>query len=194
MLLVSPTKLKLQMPASTEFARIWAKLKYKQRRSPMRIVVALLLTLSCGLIQAQEWRKEPLSVIDQRYMSNQQDSLDSIARSELGRQFNGEANNDLAILQALLDQKLVSSDQRELLQGMGIILGNLVKQKEGLLWVAYTDKYGRSRALEIPGTDEFLFPITMISRRAEVGIQVNVRDIYNRALQIVDEIRKAPPF
>ena len=65
----------------------------------------------------------------------------------------------------------------------------------GLLWVIYQDKYGRSRSLQVPGFDkDFIFPVTQVSRKAEVGIKVDVREIYKELQQAVIDIRNKPPF
>ena len=44
--------------------------------------------------------------------------------------------------------------------------------------------------LAIPTQDEVIFPMTMISRRAEVGNTVNVDEIYKKAQAAVADIRK----
>ena len=44
--------------------------------------------------------------------------------------------------------------------------------------VIYEDAHGRSRALRYRESDEYLFPVTMISRRQEVGKPDPVRPRY----------------
>lgn len=158
-----------------------------------RIVLVLISLWSVSLL-AQQWRTEPISAIDQQYISNQLDSVDSLARRYLGRQLNGQKSNDLAVLQLLLDKELVKADQVVQLQAMGIVLGRLLKEQKGLNWVIYVDKLGRSRALQVVGIKEFIFPATQISRRAEVGLKVDVAKVYTELEQAVIDIRNKPEF
>ena len=95
----------------------------------------------------------------------------------------------------LLDEKIVGREQVRELQAMGLILGEILKSEKGLSWIIYFDKYGRSRSLQVPGFDkEFIFPATQVSRKAEVGIKVQVREVYQRLEQAVVDIRNKPPF
>ncbi len=160
----------------------------------MRSVILALLVLLAPLSHAQEWRTEPLSAIDQRYIEDARGRLDDIARRHLGRQFSGDQQFDLRLLQTMLDRQLVRRDQIDLLQAMGFVLGDLLKREENLNWVIYIDKRGRSRALEVPGKREFIFPVTMISRRVEAGIDVNVEEIYQRARGISRDIKGRTGF
>ncbi|MFT5034040.1 MAG: hypothetical protein ACI9OO_001976, partial [Bacteroidia bacterium] len=109
-------------------------------------------------------------------------------------QFNGRKQNDLEVLQALLDRKLVEADETSKLQGMGVVLGDILLKEKKLVWTIYTDRMGRSRALEIPGKREFVFPMTMISRRVEAGAEVNVLEVYKKAAKIVDVIQDKRGF
>lgn len=159
-------------------------------RLPALVLIALLSVTA----SAQSWRTEPMTPVDQQYLSDQRDSIDNLARSHLGRQINGDKANDLHVIQMLLDRKVVQGSQVRELQAMGLILGTLLKAEKGLNWTIYTDRYGRSRALKLPGIDEFIFPATQISRRAEVGITVDVAAVYRELQQAVIDIRNKPPF
>jgi Domain of unknown function (DUF3806) len=159
----------------------------------IRIILIMIGLYSLSSI-AQEWRTRPISPIDQQYIAKQVDSIDSLSRRYLGRQLNGRKDNDLKILQQLLDKDIVKSDQVTELQAMGIVLGRLLKEQKGLNWVIYVDKLGRSRALQVLGVDEFIFPATQISRRAEVGIKVNVAKVYAELEKAVVDIRTKPEF
>ena len=44
------------------------------------------------------------------------------------------------------------------------------------------------------GIEEFIFPATQISRRAEVGINVDVGKVYAELEQAVVDIRNKPPY
>lgn len=157
-------------------------------------VLVLLAGLSCSL-NAQEWRTEPLSEIDRQYMADRHEAISALARSHFGRQLNGKKSNDLPILQRLLDDGVVGRDQVALLQGMGMVLGDLLKREYGLTWVVYRDSVGRSRSLQVPGFDkDFIFPVTRISRLVTAGADVDVAAIYRELEQSIDDIRNKPPF
>lgn len=158
----------------------------------MFMVVAGLAAQS---LHADEWRTEKLSPNEREFMEKQREGIDDLARRHFGRQLNGDKYNDIAVMQRLLDDNIVTSSQVAELQAMGIVLGQLLKAEKGLSWIVYFDKYGRSRALQLPGFEkEFIFPTTQLSRKAEVGIRVNVMDIYKILEQSVVDIRNKPPF
>ena len=98
------------------------------------------------------------------------------------------------MLQSLLDQRIVKSDQVLLLQAMGVVMGDLLSEELKMPWVIYEDKLGRSRALRLGVSDHYLFPITMISRRAEVGAPVDVRAIYDKAVAAMAPYLPKMPF
>jgi hypothetical protein len=155
----------------------------------------LLGCLAGAASQAQEPpRISDLSYLDRQYMQQRRDELNDLASTELGRQFRGERDSDLALLQLLLDRRLVRPDDTARLQGMGIILGDLLAQALDMHWVVYEDDLGRSRALRYRDSDNYLFPVTMISRRQEAGNRTPVQVIYDKAYDIIDPLRTPLPF
>jgi hypothetical protein len=166
--------------------------------SSKRLTAALLM-LSCLWLTTASLAEEParigkLSTVDLQFMEQQRQSLQDLATANLGRQFNGVTDSDIDLLQTLLDQRLVRADQVQELQAMGVILGDLLAAELGMHWVIFEDPLGRSRALRYRETDNFLFPITMIARRREVGNTTPVADIYQKAYDIIDSSRLPLPF
>jgi hypothetical protein len=165
----------------------------------IRLHIAILLAMALMLpalrvAAAGEPRIAELSSLDKQYMTQQRELIADLAALELGRRFNGNPDNDLQILQLLLDRRLVLPDQTRELQAMGIILGDLLAADLGMDWVVYEDPQGRSRALRYQQSDEYLFPVTMISRRREVGNQTPVAVIYQKARDIIEPLLPAQPF
>lgn len=154
-----------------------------------------LLLLLAGPVSAQDrvWISE-LSELDRRYMNQQRTDIDDIARRQLGQGFSGQKDRDLDLLQRMLDRELVRPDQTREQQAMGLILGDLLAQELGMHWVVYEDQQGRSRALRYRETDNYLFPMTMISRRQEVANQTSVHDIYQQAVEAITRYREPLPF
>ena len=119
---------------------------------------------------------------DQAILQAKRAQVDDIAQRELGRSLDGIVAHDLSVLQDLLDRKIVTPDQRLTLQAMGVVLGDLYVRQGTFHWVSYTDDLGKSLAVQIGKTGEVLFPVTMISRLVEAGIDIDVEHIYEHGL------------
>ncbi len=162
---------------------------------PILSCFCLLLAFSApAMANPQELVIEELSYLDRSYMARQRDTLGDLAARNLGRHFQGSRDNDLAILQALLDRRLVRNDQVEELQAMGIIMGDLLADELDMDWVIYKDKVGRTRALRFGETDTYLFPNTMVSRRRTVGNMDSIADIYQKAYDSVAPLQTPSRF
>ncbi|MCB1704669.1 MAG: DUF3806 domain-containing protein [Halioglobus sp.] len=146
-----------------------------------------------GLAEEAVAISEP-SKLDLQYMEQQRQLLQELAANNLGRQFSGDRERDLDLLQTLLDRQLVRGDQVRELQAMGVIMGDLLAADLGMHWVIYEDRQGRSRALRDHDSDNYLFPITMIARRREVGNETPVVEIYRKAYDIIDASRPPERF
>lgn len=132
--------------------------------------------------------------IDKGHTQRQRASVDGLARRYLGSQLRGDKHNDLRILQRLLDRKIVGPSDTATLQAMGVVLGDIIASELGLSWVVYEDDDGRNRALRYKDRSEVLFPITMISRRAESGAKVDVEAIFNKAVESYRPLLPALPY
>jgi len=161
---------------------------------PLLQVALLALLLATGDLALAEVEIGELSYIDKTYMQQQRERVAQLSESNLGRKLNGTRDNDLDIMQQLLDRKLVTGEQTLELQALGVIMGDLLASDMGLDWVIYEDKLGRSRALRYQQTDNYLFPITMISRRREVDNTETVADIYQRARDSMAAVIEPLPF
>ena len=164
----------------------------------MRLLLPLMLLFGLAhgsaVMAQEELEISELSPLDNDYMTQQRNLLQELASRHLGRSFSGDRDRDLALLQTLLDKELVRADEVRELQAMGVILGDLLARELDMHWVVYEDNLGRSRALRYRQTDNYLFPVTMISRRREAGNTTSVRDIYHRAYATIDAARDPLPF
>ena len=156
----------------------------------MKMLVSLLLALLASTANAAQWRTDPLTPLDQRYMDERRQEVNSLAQMSLGRSFGHGRESDLRLIQNILDRKLLKPDDTAQLQALGIILGEHLRRENGLRWVIFSDAKGRSRALEVPAKDDFLFPVTQISSRVRVGADVDVKAIFQRLEQEVKRIKK----
>lgn len=159
------------------------------------LTIASLIAVMSSQIFAENWRTERISPTDRLYIKNQVASISDLAGRHFGRQINGQKINDIAVMQRLLNDNIVRASDVKKLQAIGIILGVLLKAEYSLEWIIYTDSYGRSRSLKLPGFDrDFIFPATQVSRKAEVGLTVNIAKIYAILEQSITDIRNKPPF
>lgn len=131
---------------------------------------------------------------DRNYLEKQVASIDQLARTELGTQVRQDLG-DLELLQRIVDRSLIEKDDTAALQAMGAVLGNVMTTDiPALEWKVYEDKLGRSRALCAKGTRECLFPITMLSRRMEVGLKPDVDKVYEEAIDLMAKYLPQYPY
>ncbi len=121
---------------------------------------------------------------DKNHFKSQRLTIVDVAREKLGSEVRGD-KRDLALLQRIIHKGLFKKEQRLELQAMGVILGDLLQKELGLNWKIYEDSVGRSRALCVEDTLDCLYPVTMLSRRIEVGLMPNVQEIYDYAVATI---------
>ncbi len=137
---------------------------------------------------------EDIGWIDRSKMDKEISKINELAQSRLGASLRRDLS-DLDTLQRIIDGNLVKREDYASQQAMGVVMAQvfLADFPQTLEWKIYRDSLGRSRALCAKGTMECLFPITMLSRRMEVGSQPNVRKIYQDAIDMLaDYLPKIP--
>lgn len=167
---------------------------------PLRFCLSLLLTLAMSLIAAgatadfrinaedEKKAKQKVSELtwaDKNDLARKEQAVESVGQRHFGQSLRHD-KSDLKLLQRIADRKLIKQNDVENLQALGVVLGNTLQQELGLKWQVYSDRKGRSRALCVPNTEHCLFPMTMLSRRLEVGLPVNVKRIYQDAVAVID--------
>ena len=131
---------------------------------------------------------EGLTERDYRQMGRQRERIAQLARRHVGRVPSGSLR-DIELIQELLDRRAIEADDVWALQGLGITLGDVLAQQFAIPWVVVNDDYGRSRALQIGDDEDFVFPVTIISKRVEAGQTVYVDTLYEEAAATVREVR-----
>ena len=142
----------------------------------------LLLLCALGAHAGPPAAAGPLELSDEQYLEQQRRTVHELAALYLGRGFAGQRAHDLETLQLLLDERVVGATDVRLLQATGVVMGDLLARELDMHWVIYADRAGRSRALQLGNSQNFLFPITMISRRVKADIEVRVADVYASAV------------
>jgi len=136
-----------------------------------------------------------LSWMDKNKTEKQIQKISDLAQTKLGTQIHQDLS-DIDLLQRIVDSELVKMDDTDTQQALGVVLGNvmLADFQGSLEWKIYEDSLGRSRALCVKKTQECLFPITMLSRRMEVGTKPNVQKIYDDAIDMMSEFLPQMPY
>lgn len=140
---------------------------------------------------------------DQIITAPTDEDIDRIARqllraSELTTRHLGRAladdESDIETMQELLDRRVLARDATYDLQCLGIVLGTcLVDAIEGIDWAMVEDEYGRDPALRYLETSLLMFPLTMISRRVEDGIEVDLRHMFEELCDRIEELKDQVP-
>ena len=136
-----------------------------------------------------------LGWMDKSKMDKELTALSELTQTKLGTPIRTDLS-DLATMQRLIDKELVAQNDYSTQQAMGVALGNLILADfpntfEGKV---YEDEVGRSRALCVKKTSECLFPITMLSRRMEVGSKPDVKTIHNDAILLMEKHLPKLPY
>jgi hypothetical protein len=154
--------------------------------------------LAFGLAQAQEQNSsgvvlEELRWVDTGYLQRQRALVEEITRSEFGAPLRGD-KRDLRLLQRLFDEDLIKQPELVKQQALGVVLGDVYVKELGLEWVVYKDAEGKSRAVCLPRTQHCLFPITMISKRASLGVKPNILALYDHGVSLIQEHLPKTPY
>lgn len=163
-----------------------------------RFFLLLLLTTVSPISFAQEEKNSAsvseLNWMNASFLSNQRALVDELTRRYFGTQIHGD-KSDLHNLQRLLDKEVIARDDKTTLQAMGVVLGDVyVSEDKNLQWQVYEDELGRSHAVCIKNTQHCLFPITMISRRVEAGLNPKVDEIYQKGWNAIEDYLPKLPF
>jgi hypothetical protein len=134
-------------------------------------------------------RFRALGPADLQLLQRQRKVVDDLARRYAGSVLNHGDPNDLRVVQQILDAHVLEADQTFALQSLGVALGDVMAAQLGLHWVVYRDELGESRALRLGETDTVVFPVTMISKRVEMGVPFSVEELYQKG---VDAVREHP--
>lgn len=130
---------------------------------------------------------------DERYLDSQVELIDTLGRQQLGTPVRGDTG-DIELLQRMVYRGLIERDDKQTLQATGVVLGNLMVKTHGLSWRVYEDERGRSRAVCAQASDHCLFPVTMLSRRLQVGLVVNVQEVYDNAMALIAPYLPQKPY
>lgn len=155
------------------------------------LCTALLGLLFCSSLPAKSERKiETIATSDIAKSDRQRSIVAQLAKENFGNVRLQGNLSDLDYLQKIVDRGLINQSDTYDLQALGIILGDVMVRNLGLTWVVVDDRYGRSRALRLGDSDNLFFPVTMISRRVQAKLPVDVRQLYQETADEVKTLRE----
>ncbi|BFM07079.1 DUF3806 domain-containing protein [Halioxenophilus aromaticivorans] len=156
-------------------------------------ILISLLTIQSALAEKEWPQVSDMKWTERRQLDSQREWVEDLSKEKLGQNIR-QTSDDLEALQRIIHKGLIKQDQSYQLQSLGVVLGDLFVKELGLEWRIYEDEKGRSRATCAPNTQECLFPITMLSRRMEVGLMPDVNKIYSEASDMIKPHLPALPY
>ena len=151
----------------------------------------LLFTLVgvCDAMSADKtkpvFRRLPTDTI--KRMEKQRLLVASLVQKHFATEKLTKTRADFAILQKVVDAKIIPRDKALELQFLGIVFGDaLAATVEGLAWWEVTDEYGTDPTLRYKETTLQINVLTMISKRIEDGEEC---DIAHMAAWVADFIK-----
>ncbi|NVK10701.1 MAG: DUF3806 domain-containing protein [Gammaproteobacteria bacterium] len=122
------------------------------------------------------------------YMAAQREYLKRAAATE--GQWLNEDLTDLDRFQNLIDNGRFDTEDTRLMQSIGIFIGDRLNEATygNFRWSIYEDNLGRTRALCLRDATPCVFPVTLVSRRAEGGADIDLRKLYNDTLHRLQQV------
>ena len=172
-------------------AKFAAALLFATLLAPLLALLGGLLAFSAGSVHAAAQDNQSYEVwefrdIDREYVNGALQRVNDLTTRHMGARLTGSAATDLDYLQRLLDDHLVARDDLQTLQAMGVAFAEVLRKQRYLKWVRYSDREGTSRALQLAHENYFIYPVTVIARRAAVGAEVDVRQLFQRNIAALD--------
>lgn len=130
-----------------------------------------------------------LNVGQQYILSSQRQLVMDLLARRLGILSLSQSETDLKALQSLVDQKAIAKSDIRSWQAIGVIFGDILVKQHRLKWVFYEDEDGSSKALQWKETANFVFPITLFSRRVQFKQDIVMTDLYEELSGVIDRFK-----
>ena len=144
-----------------------------------------------------ESRGEEEFVIIKELNTGQQYTLDSDRRAmkELASRHLGILSfkqniDDLEVIQELIDKKTIRPNEVREWQSLGVVFGDVLAEELDLHWVSYQDELGVSKALRWKKTENYIFPVTMFSKRVKFKDEINVNTLFEALKLDVESFKR----
>jgi|TARA_B100000315_G_scaffold187081_1_gene176659 hypothetical protein len=145
--------------------------------------------------QFEQGEQEEIEVSDlslgQRFiMANQRRNVMDLISRQLGIVELRGGLDDLKVLQRIVDDQLISQEDSRGWQAVGVVFGDMLADRLDLHWVQVEDEVGVSKALQWKKTHNFVFPITMLSKRQQWGQPIDLGALYGKIRNEVSQFRE----
>ena len=134
---------------------------------------------------------KPLNVGQMEIMNAQRRSVRELFIRKLGILSLKGDKRDLPMLQQLVDRRLIHAREVKEWQAIGVYFGDILVREFGLHWVVYEDKLGSSKALQWRSTENYVFPVTLFSKRNYFNEKIIMEDIYRKLEGEVERFKRA---
>jgi hypothetical protein len=122
-------------------------------------------------------------------LANMRKAAKELIQRKLGILSINGTKSDLTAMQSMINRRMVRLDDVIVWQNLGVLFGDVLAREFNMIWVIYEDDLGPSKALRWRKTDNFLFPVTMLSKRAKYGEEINLKQILDELAITVDEFK-----
>lgn len=119
-----------------------------------------------------------LTMGQQAIMSSQRRAAKDLLARNLGVVNIKGTKDDLRVLQQLVDRDIISKTEVEEWQSVGVLFGDILARDFSLRWVQYEDELGANKALRYRQTDNYIFPVTLFSKRARFDEEIDMYEVY----------------
>ena len=96
---------------------------------------------------------------------------------------------DLETLQHLVDRKLIKRDAVQVWQALGVVFGDMLVKEFDLHWVSYEDDLGISKALRFEDTENYVFPVTLFSKRVQFNEPIKLSTIFEELTVKIEKFK-----
>ena len=111
-----------------------------------------------------------------------------ISEGITGQKMDGSMQ-DIYRLQAIIDSRLIPVEKTQELQSLGIVFGKVfVNETPDYDWWVVEDEYGKDACVRYKETTLLIFPQTMLSKRIEDGVKVDVAELFFGLRQDLERI------
>ncbi|WP_158224628.1 DUF3806 domain-containing protein [Agaribacterium haliotis] len=135
-----------------------------------------------------------LNFMNEQFLERQRSLADDLVRAKLGRQLR-KTRNDLYLIQQMINRGHLADADTQTLQAFGAAMGDVyAHENRSLHWQVYEDELGASHAVCVDNSEHCIFPMTLLSRRMEAGLNPDPVKIYDTVLASIKPYMPRLPY
>lgn len=130
--------------------------------------------------KAKAAKVKDLNIGQKFILDSHRQSIKDLMTRRLGIVTIKQNMGDLRKIQQLVDRKIINKADVEQWQALGVVFGDVLAAELDLHWVSYQDELGLSKALRWKKTENYVFPITMLSKRVQFAEKIDVLALFEK--------------